>query len=70
MVASEAGATTNAPTIVGYRLGRGTVVDIGLIGFGSSLVHNNVDAQELTNSLWQMLSRSVGPRTCGAPRVP
>jgi hypothetical protein len=56
-VASEAGATTNAPSIVGYRLGRGTVVDIGLIGFGSSLVHNNVDAQELTNSLWQMLSR-------------
>jgi hypothetical protein len=56
-VASEAGATTNSPSIVGYRLGHGTVVDIGLIGFGASLVHNNVDAQELTNSLWQMLSR-------------
>jgi hypothetical protein len=27
-----------------------------LIGFGSSLAHN-VDAQELTNSLWKMLSR-------------
>ena len=55
-VASEAGATTSAPSIVGYRLERGTVVDIGLIGFGSSLAHN-VDAQELTNSLWKMLSR-------------
>jgi hypothetical protein len=54
-VASEAGATTSAPSIVGYRLERGTVVDIGLIGFGSSLAHN-VDAQELTNSLWKMLS--------------
>lgn len=55
-VASEAGATTSTPSIVGYRLGRGTVVDIGLIGFGSSLAHN-VDAQELTNSLWRLLSR-------------
>ena len=55
-VASEAGATTSAPSIVGYRLERGTVVDIGLIGFGSALAHN-VDAQELTNSLWKMLSR-------------
>lgn len=55
-VESEAGATTSAPSIVGYRLERGTVVDIGLIGFGSSLAHN-VDAQELTNSLWKMLSR-------------
>jgi hypothetical protein len=54
-VASEAGATTSAPSIVGYRLERGTVVDIGLIGFGSKLAHN-VDAQELTNSLWKMLS--------------
>jgi FlgD Ig-like domain len=55
-VASEAGATTSAPSIVGYRLQRGTAVDVGLIGFGSSLAHN-VDAQELTNSLWKMLSR-------------
>jgi FlgD Ig-like domain/N,N-dimethylformamidase beta subunit-like, C-terminal len=55
-VESEAGATTSAPSIVGYRLERGTVVDVGLIGFGSSLAHN-VDAQELTNSLWKMLSR-------------
>jgi hypothetical protein len=54
-VESEAGATTSAPSIVGFRLERGTVVDIGLIGFGSRLAHN-VDAQELTNSLWKMLS--------------
>jgi hypothetical protein len=55
-VASEAGATTGTPSIVGYRLGRGIVVDIRLIGFGSSLAHN-VNAQELTNSLWRLLSR-------------
>jgi hypothetical protein len=55
-VASAAGVTTSAPSIAGFRLGRGTVVDIGLIGFGSSLARN-VDAQELTNSLWKLLSR-------------
>jgi hypothetical protein len=54
--ASAAGATTSAPAIVGYRLGNGTVVEIGLVGFGSSL-RNNVDAQELISRLWQVLGR-------------
>ncbi len=53
---SAVGATTNAPVIVGYHLGRGTVVQIGLVGFGSSL-RKNVDAQELTIRLWQVLAR-------------
>jgi hypothetical protein len=55
-IESEAGATTNAPGIVGYRLGRGVVVDIGLLGFGSRLARN-VDAQELVNGVWKLLSR-------------
>lgn len=53
---SEAGTTTNAPAIVGYHLGRGTVVQIGLVGFGSSL-RTNVDAQTLILRLWQVLKR-------------
>jgi len=52
--ASEAGTTTGAPSVVGYRLGKGIVVEIGLVGFGSSLRYN-VDAQELVSRLWQVL---------------
>ncbi|MBV9194771.1 MAG: hypothetical protein JO168_11560 [Solirubrobacterales bacterium] len=51
---SEAGATPTAPSIVGYRLGRGTVVDIGLPGFGASLA-GNVDAHELLARIWKVL---------------
>ena len=54
-VMSVAGTTDTLPSIVGYRLGQGVVVEIGLPGFGSSLVHN-VDAQELVNQLWKVLS--------------
>ena len=54
-IESKAGATTNAPSIVGYRLGRGVVVDVGLVGFGSKLAHN-VDAQELVDGIWKLLS--------------
>jgi FlgD Ig-like domain len=55
-VQSAAGATTNAPAIVGYALGRGVVVDIGLPGFGSRLAHN-VDSQELVDGVWKLLSK-------------
>jgi hypothetical protein len=55
-IESEAGATTRAPSVVGYRLGRGVVVDVGLVGFGSRLAHN-VDAQELVDGLWKLLSK-------------
>jgi hypothetical protein len=54
-VLSQAGATTTAPSIVGYRLGRGAVVDVGLVGFGSRLAHD-VDAQELVDGLWRLMT--------------
>jgi hypothetical protein len=53
---SAAGATTNSPAIVGFHAGHGTVVEIGLVGFGSSL-RTNVNAQELISRLWQVLAR-------------
>jgi hypothetical protein len=53
-VASEAGVSPASPSIVGYRLGKGVVVDVGLLSFGSSLAHN-VDAKELVTRLWRLL---------------
>jgi hypothetical protein len=53
---SSAGPAPSSLGIVGYRLGGGFVVDVGLVGFGSSLAHD-VDAQELVNRLWAVLSR-------------
>ncbi|HEY5246512.1 MAG TPA: N,N-dimethylformamidase beta subunit family domain-containing protein, partial [Acidimicrobiales bacterium] len=55
-IVSAAGASNAEPSVVGYRLGRGVVVDIGLPGFGSSLQHN-LDASELLASVWKLLSR-------------
>jgi hypothetical protein len=43
---SEAGVTSNVPAIVGYRYGKGAVVEIGLVGFGSALA-TSLDAQDL-----------------------
>ena len=54
-VMSAAGVTDNALAIVGYDLGRGAVVDVGLVNFGSRLAHN-VDAQELVDGVWKLLS--------------
>ena len=53
--ASLAGVGLAAPTIVGFDLGRGTVVEIGLPGFADSLA-SNVDSQELIGRVWQLLS--------------
>lgn len=53
---SAAGVTSATPSIVGYRLGHGIVVEIGLPGFGASLARN-IDAQELTRRLWTILLR-------------
>ena len=53
-ILSSAGTTSSTPTIVAYSLGKGVVVDIGLVGFGSSVAHN-VDAKELLMRLWQVL---------------
>jgi hypothetical protein len=47
--------TSSAPSIIGYKLGRGVVVEVGLAGFGSRLGHS-IDAQELTRQLWTVLS--------------
>jgi hypothetical protein len=54
--ASEAGVGANLPTIIGYRLRRGTVVNVGLPGFASHLAHD-VDAKELVNQVWTVLDR-------------
>jgi hypothetical protein len=54
--ASEAGVSSTAPTIIGYRLRRGIVVDVGLPGFASHLAHD-VDAKELLAQLWTVLTR-------------
>jgi hypothetical protein len=56
-VLAQAGTSSGASAILAYRLGRGTVVDIGLPGYGSALAHD-VDAKELWNRLWTVL---VGP---------
>jgi hypothetical protein len=53
---SSAGATATAPSIVGFRLGRGTVVEVGLPGFGSSL-GRDLNSQELMNRIWRVLVR-------------
>jgi hypothetical protein len=55
-LASEAGVSSSAPAIIGYHLGRGTVVDIGLPGFASRLAHD-VDAKQLVNQVWTVLTR-------------
>lgn len=54
-IASAAGTSTSTPSIIGYRLGQGIVIDIGLPGFGSA-VAGSVDAQELTRRVWTILS--------------
>jgi hypothetical protein len=53
--ASMAGVGDGAPSIIGFHLGRGTVVEIGLPDFSASLA-SNVDSQELIDRLWQLLS--------------
>lgn len=53
-ILSAAGTSPSRQSIVGYKLGSGDVVDIGLDGFGSSLRHN-VDMQELIARLWKVL---------------
>ncbi|HWF71735.1 MAG TPA: N,N-dimethylformamidase beta subunit family domain-containing protein [Solirubrobacteraceae bacterium] len=55
-IVSEAGTASQTPSIVGYRLGSGVVVDVGLPAFTASLAHN-VDSQELLRRLWTILSR-------------
>jgi hypothetical protein len=53
-IESAAGASTTSLSIVGYQLGRGLVIDIGLPGFGSSLAHN-AGARALVKRVWAVL---------------
>jgi FlgD Ig-like domain len=53
---SAAGVSNRSPAVIGYGLGRGLVVDIGLPGFGSSLAHA-VQARELLGRVWSLLSK-------------
>lgn len=55
-IVSAAGTTVQTPSIVGYRLGSGVVVDVGLPAFTASLTHD-VDTQELLRRLWTIFSR-------------
>jgi hypothetical protein len=52
---SSAGVTSFAPSIVGYRLGQGIVVEVGLPGFGARIARS-LDVQELTRRIWTILS--------------
>jgi FlgD Ig-like domain/N,N-dimethylformamidase beta subunit-like, C-terminal len=54
-VASAAGTSTAAPAIIGYRIAKGIVIDIGLPGFGTSLARN-FDARQLVSSIWGVLT--------------
>jgi len=55
-VASAAGTTSNSSAIIGYRLGGGTVIDVGIVGFASRLAHS-ADAQEILRRIWTVISR-------------
>jgi hypothetical protein len=54
-VLSEAGTSPSTVSIVGFRRGRGDVIDIGLVGFGSSLARRNVNTEELMSRVWTVL---------------
>ncbi|HET9073471.1 MAG TPA: N,N-dimethylformamidase beta subunit family domain-containing protein [Solirubrobacteraceae bacterium] len=55
-VASAAGVAPVAPSIVGFRSGRGTVVEAGLPRFGASL-GTDVDAAQMLRRIWQVVLR-------------
>ncbi len=55
-IVSSAGVSSTSAAVIGYTLGRGDVVDVGLPGFGSSLARN-VNAGELVSRVWKLLSR-------------
>jgi hypothetical protein len=54
-ISSQAVTSSGDAPIVGYQLGRGLVVDVGLESFASSLARN-VDAQELLSRIWTVVS--------------
>lgn len=56
VIVAAAGATSSAPSVVGYRLGAGLVVDIGLPGFAAALARS-LDARQLLSRIVAVLSR-------------
>ena len=54
--ASAAGTSNSLTSIIGVHVGRGTLVEIALPGFGAAVAHN-VDAQEFLGTLWGRLRR-------------
>ena len=53
---SAAGVADGSPAIIGFRYGSGTVIAVGLPGFGASLAHN-IDSQELLTNTWRVLAK-------------
>jgi hypothetical protein len=51
---SVAGTSTSTPGIIGFALGHGAVVDVGVAGFASALPHN-ADFQEFLARVWSLL---------------
>jgi hypothetical protein len=53
---SSLGVSRASPAVIGYSLGHGRVVNIGLPGFASSLAHHP-EAQALLGNAWSLLTR-------------
>ncbi len=56
-VASAAGVAADAPSIVAFHDGKGTVVEAGLPGFGASLATDLDDTDQLLARIWQAVLR-------------
>ena len=55
-VQSSAAPVGGSPAIVGYGLGGGTVVDLGVPGFGAALFRD-ASAQRLIGQIWTVVSK-------------
>lgn len=53
-LASQAGVSPTSPAVIGYHVGRGIVIEIGLPGFALSLAHN-FDGQQLMAGAYRVL---------------
>ena len=55
-VQSSAGPSGGSPAIVGYGLGGGIVIDLGVPGFGAALP-SDAGAQQLIDQMWTVVSK-------------
>jgi hypothetical protein len=55
-VASAAGVGSAASAVIGFDLGRGLVIEVGLPGFGARLAHD-LNSQELLARIYRVLAR-------------